>query len=213
MFWVQVAHTAAPTGLQSQVWPPKPPPLLQTAPAGQFADVLQAWVQTWLVVSQFWLTQSALLLHVPQVLAGQSQSPVVQVAPLQSADVVQVVLHCEVARLHWPLAQSVFCAQVPQAAIPVLVQPQTEDPPSVTASQVWPPHWLDETHRPEQVPLAASQVPLAQSPSTAQVPQLAMVPARLQSQTPAPPSGAFRQLYVPVPQSVELAQGAVHFPF
>ena len=72
--WVQAPQTAAPAGgLQSQVWSPTPPPLVQSAPLGQLAELEQAWVQVLVVVSQSWLTQSALELQVPQVVAGQLQ--------------------------------------------------------------------------------------------------------------------------------------------
>ena len=92
LFWVQAAQMGEPAGgVQSQVWLPMPPPLVQMAPLGQLAELAQRWVHVWLVRSQLPLTQSALELHAPQVDAGQPQCPLVQVAPLQSADVVHAV--------------------------------------------------------------------------------------------------------------------------
>ncbi len=94
--WVQVAQMGAVGGgLQSQVWLPNPP--LQMAPAGQSASLLQDSVQVWLLRSQSWLMQSALVLQAPHTSEGQAQWPPVQVVPLQSAAVVQRLWHCDVA--------------------------------------------------------------------------------------------------------------------
>jgi hypothetical protein len=68
------------------------------------AELVQVWVQVWLVRSQFPLMQSALELQVPQVEAGQPQWPPVQVAPLQSAEVVQAVSQSWVVASQKPLA-------------------------------------------------------------------------------------------------------------
>jgi hypothetical protein len=111
--------------------------LPHTAPVGQLAELAQRWVQVWVARSQSWLMQSAAELHAPQVATGQAQRPPVQVAPLQSAEVAHAVSQSEVAGLQWLLAQSLFCAQAPQAAMPVLAQLQTlVAPPSGSGAQV-----------------------------------------------------------------------------
>ena len=192
LFCAQVAQIGEPAGgLQLQVWPPPPPLLVQMAPVGQLAELAQRWVQVCVAMSQSWLTQSAAELQLEQVAAGQAQSPPLQLAPLHCAEVVQAVSQSSVVGSQCPLAQSLFWAQVPQSAMPVLAQSQTlVAPPSGSTAQVWPPHWLAVAQTPEQVWVAASQVPLTQSVSSVQAPQVATEPARAQSQRPGPPSGS-----------------------
>jgi hypothetical protein len=76
--------------------------------------------------------------------------------------------------------------------MPVLAQLQTllAVPPSGSASQVWPPHWLAVAQTPEQVCEVGSQLPLTQSPLVVQAPQVATEPAAVQSQRPGPASGS-----------------------
>jgi hypothetical protein len=107
-------------------------------PLGQSVSRTQAAVHLPIEVSQLPLRQSALLAQASQVAPGQAQVPPEQALPPHCELAVQVWMHLPLVQTL--LAQSLFCAQAPQAARPVLVQSQKSAPPSGLLGQAWPPH-------------------------------------------------------------------------
>ena len=146
LFWAQVAHSAAvPVGAaQLQVLV-----LTSQVPPGQSALVTQLLLaQTWAVVSQLALWQSALAAQVEQAGAAHEQTLllVVQVNVPQSALLLQPSMHLLVLPTsQLPVAQSLFWVHAAQSA-----------PLPVGGTQL-------------QVPLARSQVPPGQSALVTQV--------------------------------------------